>query len=148
MYYQRFNLNYYSPNSNPMDLNWKLIIRLSAFGLAMAIGTVWWISSSIEPLLWLAIFIYCAYMVAQQATSKYFLHGFMISLVNCIWVTSAHIIFFSSYAASHPQEIAMNTMMPTHPRLMMLIMGPIIGIISGLVLGLFCFIAAKIARKS
>lgn len=130
-----------------MNLNWKLIIRLSAFGLAMAIGTVWWISSSIEPLLWLAIFIYCSYMVAQQATGSFFLHGFLISLVNCVWVTSAHVIFFSDYAVNHPQEIAMNTMMPTHPRLMMLIIGPLIGIVSGLVLGLFCFIAAKIARK-
>ena len=130
-----------------MNLNWKLIIRLSAFGLAMAIGTVWWISSALEPLFWLAIFIYCAYMVAQQAAGSYFLHGFLVSLANCVWVTSAHVIFFSAYAANHPQEIAMNTMMPTHPRLMMLIMGPIIGIVSGLVLGLFCFIAAKIARK-
>src|SRR5262245_56119171 len=125
-----------------MNLNWKLIIRLSAFGLAMAIGTVWWIPSSIEPLLWLGIFVYCAYMVTQQAPGKYFLHGFLISLANCVWVTSAHVIFFSAYAANHPKEIEMNTMMPTHPRLMMLIMGPLIGIVSGLVLGLFCFIAA------
>jgi cobalamin synthase len=33
--------------------------------------------------------------------------------------------------------------MPEHPRLMMLMMGPAIGIVSGLVLGLFAFIASK-----
>ena len=130
-----------------MNLNWKLIIQLSAFGLAMAIGSVWWIPSWIEPFLWLAIFIVCAYQIAKQSTSNYFLHGFMISMVNCIWVTSAHVIFFSAYAANHQEEMAMNTLMPTHPRLMMLIMGPVIGVVSGLVLGLFCLIASKFVKK-
>ena len=37
--------------------------------------------------------------------------------------------------------------MPNHPRLMMLITGPIVGIISGLILGLFAFIASKIITK-
>jgi uncharacterized membrane protein len=36
--------------------------------------------------------------------------------------------------------------MPTSPRLMMIIMGPFIGLISGLVLGLFSLIASKIAK--
>lgn len=130
-----------------MNLNWKLIIRMSAFGLAMAIGTVWWIPGNIELVIWLGIFVYCAYMVAQQAPGKHFLHGFLISMVNCIWVTSAHIIFFEDYAASHPEAMEVSAKMTTHPRMMMAIMGPIFGAVMGLVLGLFCFIAAKIARK-
>jgi len=32
-------------------------------------------------------------------------------------------------------------------RLMMLVVGPVIGLISGLVLGLFAFIASKIVKK-
>jgi uncharacterized membrane protein len=36
--------------------------------------------------------------------------------------------------------------LPDSPRLMMLIMGPVIGIISGFVLGLFAFVASKIAK--
>ncbi|HTH54604.1 MAG TPA: hypothetical protein VL728_01075 [Cyclobacteriaceae bacterium] len=130
-----------------MNLNWKLIIRLSAFGLAMAIGTVWWIPGNIELVIWLGIFVYCAYMVAQQASGLHFLHGFLISMVNCIWVTSAHIVFFADYAASHPEEMEWSAKMTTHPRIMMAVMGPIFGAVMGLVLGLFCYIAAKIARK-
>jgi len=37
--------------------------------------------------------------------------------------------------------------LPTHPRIMMLITGPIIGIISGLILGLFAFVASNIVKK-
>jgi len=128
-------------------MNWKLIIQLSAFGLAMAIATVWWIPSSVEPFCWLTIFIYCAYTVAKRCDGKYFLYGFLLSLVNCIWVTSAHIIFFSSYAANHQADLKMTPFLPEHPRLVMLIMGPIIGVFFGLVLGLFCFAASKIVKK-
>lgn len=36
--------------------------------------------------------------------------------------------------------------MPGSPRLMMTVMGPLIGVVSGLVLGLFAFIASKLIK--
>jgi hypothetical protein len=130
-------------------MNWKLIISLSLFGLFMALGTVFFIPSNIEPLFWLLIFVTCAYLIAKKASGKYFLHGFLTSLVNCIWVTGFHVLLFKTYLGNHPQEAEMMTKMPmpTHPRMMMLVMGPIVGIISGLVLGLFSFIASKLVKK-
>jgi hypothetical protein len=132
-------------------MNWRLIITLSLFGLVMAVGTVYFIPSNIEPFCWLPIFLICAYIVAKKAPGKYFLHGFCTSLVNCIWITGAHILLFSTYIAKHVQELEMSNKMPLlqgHPRQQMLIMGPIVGIASGLVLGLFCFIASKIVKKA
>ena len=130
-------------------MNKKIIFSLSLFGLAMAIATVFWIPSNIEPLFWLTIFIVCAYLIAKKCSGKFFLHGFLVSLVNCVWITSTHIILFESYIANHPQEAEMMKQMPMpdSPRLMMLITGPVIGIISGFVLGLFAFIASKIMKK-
>jgi len=37
--------------------------------------------------------------------------------------------------------------LPTHPRIMMLLSGPVIGFISGLVLGLLAFVASKIWKS-
>jgi hypothetical protein len=130
-------------------MNWKLILQLSFFGLFMAIGTVYFISSDIEPFCWLAIFIICAYLIAKNCNTQYFLHGFLVSLVNCVWITAAHIGMFNTYIANHPKEAEMMSKMPmpTNPKLMMLIMGPIIGVISGIVLGLFAFIASKLMKK-
>ena len=130
-------------------MNKKLILQLSLFGLAMAIATVYFIPSNIEPLCWLAIFIICAYFIAKQCTEKYFLTGLCVSLVNAVWITAAHILLFDAYIANHAEEAAMMTQMPmpNSPRLMMLMTGPIVGLISGLVLGLFAFIASKIMRK-
>jgi uncharacterized membrane protein len=130
-------------------MNRKLIFQLSLFGLAMAFATVSWIPSNREPAFWGVIFIVCAYFIAKNCSGKYFLNGFLVSLVNSVWITSAHIVFYSTYIAHHPEQAAMISKgpIPDLPRLMMLVTGPIIGAISGLVLGLFSFIASKIIKK-
>ncbi len=131
-------------------MNWKLIFQLSLFGLAMGISTVYWVPSNIEPFFWLAIFIICAYLIARNCTEKFFLHGLFVSLVNCVWVTGAHVLLFQTYANNHPKEIEqmLSMLHSNRPRLLMLITGPIIGLISGLVLGLFAFIASRIWKSS
>jgi hypothetical protein len=130
-------------------MNWKLIFQLSLFGLFMGIATVYFIPSNIELFCWLAIFIICAILIAKKASGMFFLHGFCVSLFNAVWITSAHIILSDTYLASHANEAKMMEKMgmSDSPKLAMLITGPIIGIISGLVLGLFAFIASKIIKK-
>ena len=131
-------------------MNWKIIFTLSLFGLVMAIATVWWIPSKIEPAFWLIIFVICAYFIAKKSATKHFLHGFMVSMVNAIWITGAHILFFNTYIMNHPEMLSMNAQMPmpNHPRLMMLISGPFFGAGFGLILGLFSLIAGKITKRS
>jgi hypothetical protein len=131
-------------------MNWKIIFQLSVFGLIMAIATISLIPEKVEFIFWIAIFIFCAYIIARVVGRRHFLHGFCVSLVNCIWITAAHIIFHSTYVANHPNAVKMSAelhILPTHPRLAMLIMGPFFGILFGLVLGLFCFIASFIVKK-
>jgi hypothetical protein len=132
-------------------MNWKLIFGLSLFGLAMAFATVYWIPSNVEPFFWLPIFLACAYFIAKYAPGKYFLHGFLTSLVNCIWITGTHIWLYKTYMANHAAEAQqyakMNAELGLSVRRAMLIMGPVIGIISGIILGLFAFAASKMFRK-
>ena len=131
-------------------MNWKLIFQLSMFGLAMGIATVFVIPSMIEPAFWLVIFLACAYLIARNCSSLRFLHGLLLGLVNSVWITGAHVLLFDSYIARHAQEEAMmkSMPMPGSPRLMMLLTGPIVGLISGVVLGLFALIAGKLVKSS
>ena len=129
-------------------MNFRLILLLSLFGLAMAFATVYWIPSTIEPIFWLMIFLVCAFIIARQASGKYFLHGLLVSILNSIWITAAHIALADTYLPRHPQEVALAAKMPAlSPRVMMLVMGLVIGIISGLVLGLFSWVASKLVTK-
>ena len=130
-------------------MNWKLVFQLSLFGLAMGIATIMWIPGSVEPIFWLFIFVICAFFIARNCTSKYFLNGFFVSIVNSVWITFFHVVFFIHYMASHPEMQLMNALMPLHhhPRILMIITGPVVGAVSGLVLGLFAFIASKFVKK-
>ena len=55
-------------------------------------------------------------------------------------------LLFNQYVANHAKEMEMMKSMPMSdsPRVMMVMMGPIIGVLSGLVLGLFALVASKI----
>jgi hypothetical protein len=52
------------------------------------------------------------------------------------------------YIANHAKEAAMmkSTPLPDSPRLMMALVGPVIGVVSGLVLGVFGFVAGKFVK--
>lgn len=130
-------------------INGNLIFRLSLFGLVMAIATVFWIPGNIEMYFWLPIFIFCAWVIAKKAPGKFFLHGFLVSLLNSAYITSAHIIFYSTYIARHADEAAMFEKMNTSmsPQVMMALMGPVFGILFGLILGFFAFIAGKVVKR-
>ena len=131
-------------------MNWKLILQLSLFGLVMGVATVFFIASSVEPFCWLVVFLVSAYAIAHGAPGRPFLHGVCVGLANCVWVTAAHILLADQYLARHAREAAtMNSMpMPTHPRLMMALMGPLIGLVSGVVLGIFAVVATRLVRPA
>jgi hypothetical protein len=129
-------------------MNWKLVLQLSIFGLGMALGTVFVVPSKVEPIFWLAIFLGCAVLIARRAPGRPFLHGFCTSLVNCVWITSAHILFFDTYVAGHAQEAAMLQGAPLPGRVMMALTGPVVGVISGIVLGLIALAASKLVKPA
>jgi len=133
-------------------MNWKIIIQLSIFGLIMAFGTVSLIPQKIEPVFWLVIFVFCAFVIAKVCAARYFLHGFLVSMFNCVWIVAVHVFYYKNYTANHPDMASMAKNMPAalanHPRLSMVIFGPIFGILSGIVLGLFSFVASKIVKKN
>ena len=134
--------------SKPLT-NTKLIFQLSLFGLAMGFATVYIIPSNVEPIFWIAIFVFCAIVIARQCHNRYFLHGFLVSMLNSVWITTIHIILFEDYVVNHSNELQMMEKfpLPYSMRISMLMIGPVIGAISGIVLGLLCVIASKIIKN-
>jgi len=129
-------------------MDWKLIFQLSLFGLAMALATVFLIPSNIEPAFWLVIFLICAYVIAKRRATGRFVDGVLLGLANSVWITAAHILRFDRYIAGHAQEAAMmkSMPMPDAPRLMMAITGPVVGLVSGVVIGLLALGAGKLIK--
>jgi hypothetical protein len=132
------------------EMNWPLIFWLSLFGLAMGVGTVFFISSRIEPLLWIAIFLISAYLIARSCAHRRFLHGLIVGVANSVWITATHILFFTYYMAGHAREAAMMKSMPLPgwPRLMMVVTGPVVGIMSGILIGALALIAGHFMKPA
>ncbi|HLI93327.1 MAG TPA: hypothetical protein VKU83_06950 [Puia sp.] len=132
-------------------MNWRLIFVLSLFGLAMAFATITVIPTYREPWFFLVIFLICAYCIAKWAPGKFFLHGFLVSLLNCVWITAVHIMYSTTYLAHHAQEASqyskMNAQLGVSPTVAMLLVGPVIGVVSGLILGLFAFVASRMVKS-
>jgi hypothetical protein len=130
-------------------MNWKLILQLSLFGLAMGIATVFVIPSTVEPFCWLVIFLFCAFVIARNAPARPFLHGLLVGITNGIWITLAHVLLFEPYIARHPQEAERMRAMasPGSGRLMTAVLGPAIGCVSGVVLGFFALAAWYALRR-
>ena len=53
-------------------MNWKLILALSLFGLAVAVLSLFGLGI-FEFVIWLAIFVLYAVIIAKRAAGKYFL---------------------------------------------------------------------------
>ncbi len=132
-------------------MNWKIIIQLSLFGLIMAVATVSLIPEDTEPAFWLFIFVFSAWVIAKVCPGKYFLHGFLTAIANCIWITAVHVVFRDAYLAHHPQVVSMSRDFPRHlarhRRLVMILTAPVLGLMFGIILGLFSVVASKIVKK-
>ena len=130
-------------------MNWKLIFLLSVFGIFMAFGTVFWIPASIEPFVWLLIFILYAWIIAKYCSSGFFLHGFILSLVNSLWSIPVHIYFYGTYIFRHLDQISQFRNIPfqSSPKLLIFFGGLILGIVYGLIIGLLSVLASKVVKR-
>ncbi len=130
-------------------MSFKLIFALSLFGLAMGVATVFVIPSHIEPWCWLGIFVVSAYVIAKRAPAKYFLHGLCVSLLNSVWITGIHFALYDKYIATHAKEAAMMAQAQfATPKVMLLISGPVAGLVSGIVLGFIAWVMSKLVVSS
>jgi len=135
---------------NTLQMNWKLVLPLSLFGLAMGLGTAFFIPAKVEPLFWLVIFLVCAYIIARRCPDKRFQTGIFLGLVNAVWIMASHILFFDQYLALHPEEAALMKSMPLGDsgRSLMLLTGPVAGSISGIVIGILAAIFGKVLKRA
>jgi uncharacterized membrane protein len=129
-------------------MNWKLILQLSMFGLAMGLATVFFIPSTIEPAFWLAIFLVCGLLIARQCPDRRFMTGVLLGMANSVWITGAHVLFSSRYLANHAREAETMKALPVPAESVMVLAGAISGIVFGVVIGVLAVLAGKVLRKA
>jgi hypothetical protein len=130
-------------------MNWKLILQLSLFGLAMGVATVFVVPSTIEPIFWLFIWVVCAYLIAKGTRDLRYLHGLLVGLANSVWIIAAHVLLYDAYAARHAKEVAMTQSISgaVPQRVLVALLGIPAGFVSGILIGLFALVAGKLIAR-
>lgn len=130
-------------------MNWKLILLLSLFGIVLAFAGVLGLPGRYEAIIWLIVFIIYAVIIVRKTTGKYFLHAFLTSIINGVWIGIIHAAFMSTYLGNHQVIRGIYKTMPLsyHRRIMTVIMGLALGIIMGIIAGLVAYAAEKTMKK-
>jgi hypothetical protein len=129
-------------------MNWSLIFSLSLFGMLMAIATTFLIPFEVAIFVWAVIFLVCAIIIARNIGEQYFLHGLYTGIALSVWVALIHFALFTKFIFANGWVAGTTSQLPkiASPRVMILIYQLLIGVASGVVLGLLSNAASKIFK--
>lgn len=117
-------------------MNWTLILSLSMFGVLIGLLSVLGITKKAEPLLWLLVGFFTIFILYRKATGMIFWHGFIIGIFWGCLNSIIQSIFFKTYLKNNPKYTeAYNKSSRLKPRYLILLVGPLLGLLTGAVLG-------------
>lgn len=82
-------------------MNWKIILLLTLFGLAMGIASLTGTIQFFVLYLWTIIGVSCAFVVSWYARTKVFLHGLIIGLLSTAACSIICVLFFDTYVQNN-----------------------------------------------
>jgi hypothetical protein len=131
-------------------VNWKLILQLSMFGVAMGLGVVFFLTPMTSGVLWVIIVMLSAYAIARRCPRLRFLNGLMVGLFDRLLTTAVHILFFHSYIVRHPDEMALLQQLTPRmsPRHLIELMSSVWGLGLGIVIGLAAMLVGVFVKPA
>jgi hypothetical protein len=131
-------------------MNWRLIFVLSLFSIPIGLTSALGLTRGYEWLTWFFVGLFCAWRFARKIQSDLFLHGFYLGILVGFLTAAIQAIFISTYLSNNPRMVEALNALPQglHPALVVLIMGPLIGAVSGIVFGILAVFAGKLVRVS
>ncbi|MFC2092330.1 hypothetical protein ACFLSV_00380 [Bacteroidota bacterium] len=130
-------------------MNWKTILLLSLFAILMGFLSVFGVIPDFEWLMWLVIAIVSGYVLNKQTKKLLFTNAVVTGIIMGVFNAVIQSVLFDTYLLTDPQIEGLSQWPTTiEPQYFLLIAGPFIGIVYGLVIGLFALIFKKISKSS
>ncbi len=131
-------------------MKWKLILLLSLSGILMGVVTLYVIPARFEAVLGTPVFLLCGWFIGRHAEARWFLHGFVLGVLNSVIVTAIRASLPQVYLAHHPEDAVKFARMSAESGATvvqaMLMMGLFTAIVSGVVMGLFAILGSGMVR--
>ena len=131
-------------------MNWVLVSLLSIPGLMMGLLSTRGHTRGIEPYLWVVLAVFATLVITRTAEQRFFLHGLSVGIAWGVLNGLVASALFSIYLQHNPetmQRIAAGST-ALSPRLMFVLSAPMIGLVTGLVLGGLCWAAGHVIRPA
>jgi uncharacterized membrane protein YiaA len=131
-------------------MKWMLILVLSLSGAIMGLFTLYFIPARYEAVVGTPLFLTCGWFIGRYATRKWFLHGFLLGVLNTVIVTAIRASFAQVYLAHHAADAEKFARMSTESGAtvvqVMLMLGLFNALIAGLVMGFFAIIGVGFVK--
>lgn len=131
-------------------MSWRPILTLALSGLTMGLLSLFGLTRGIEPFLWLFIALGCAWWLSKNVASRPFLHGLLAGFLMGIGNSVMQSLFIDSYIASNPEAAQGLQQIPgdVSPQSFVLMVGPLIGTVYGLFVGLLTLLAIRLRKHA
>ena len=129
-------------------MNWYLLVLLSAPGLIMGLLSLRGHTQKIEFFLWLALGVFAALVLARNADTRWFLCAMLVGLAWGILNSLVQCVFFETYSTNNAEMLKgfQERPSPIPVRFFFLVLGPVIGAATGLVMAGMTFVLQKLIR--
>lgn len=117
-------------------MNWQLIFLLSGFGILMGILSVNGFTKKVEPFFWIVFGLFSAYVLSKNVSEKIFWHGFIVGILWGVFNGILQSTFLNIYLKNNPSyHKKYEKVKSRNYRLYVLLVGPMLGLVTGSVLG-------------
>jgi hypothetical protein len=129
-------------------MNWRLILQLSMFGVAMGLGIVFFLPSSATTALWIIIIALSGYAIAKRCVRLRWLNGLLVGLLDGLLSAGVNVLFFHAYAIRHADNIALiHAFVPVMSvRRLLVLTSPVLGLLYGVAIGLVALLIGVFLR--
>jgi hypothetical protein len=131
-------------------MNWRLVLQLSMFGVAMGLGIVFFLTPGISMALWIIFIVLSAWAIAQRCARLRFLNGLLTGLICRLLATAAWILFFHPYVVRHQDQMALLQELTPRmsPRHLIELVSPAWGLGLGIAIGLVALLIGAFVKPA
>lgn len=131
-------------------MNFRLVFMLSLTGVAVALATTTGLlHRGVETIVWLALCVVLSVLVALRAPSRPFVHGLFVGLLSAVLCQLVQAAMLDRYLANNPSAAEDWKRLPPgmSPRVVLVVLSPVIGAIYGVVIGTLAWLIARFVRR-
>ena len=127
------------------DINQKIILQTSLFGVFMGIFSVLGWSQNSQPFIWLFTAAITSFYLYKNLKNLFFVHCIIIGLSWGFDCTLVMVLFFKTYHLNNPLFVnELFNLSSSYPRTVLIAIGLLLGIFSGLLIYVPIYILKKL----